>query len=279
MVMDPTTLVGAATRCDPERVSSALVAARLTATALPAFPGPQPQDLVEAYACQAAGVRHWPDIVAGWKVGWIPTADQARFGEERLIGPIFARHVQHVDIALAPVDVGVFAGGFGAIEAEYAFCLGADAPADKLAWTPAEAAAFVGSAHVAIEIASSPLATINQLGAYVIIADFGNNAGLLVGPALRDWSPATDASYTCQTEIEGQVVGRGGAGTLPGGPLAALAFALGRCARNGQPVRAGQFVTTGASTGIHDIRPGEHGRVTFDESGSISVRAVRRPPA
>ena len=277
--MDPTTLVGAATSMDPEQVSSALVAARLAATSLAEFPGRLPKGLAEAYACQAAGVRHWPDVVGGWKVGWIPTADQARFGEERLIGPIFAQHIQRVAIAQAPIDVGVFAGGFGAIEAEYAFCLGADAPADKLAWTPAEAAALVGSAHVAIEIASSPLATINQLGAYVIIADFGNNAGLLVGPTLREWSPASDASYTCRTEIEGKEVGRGGAGTLPGGPLAALAFALGRCARNGQPVRAGQFVTTGASTGIHDIRPGEHGRVTFDDTGSISVRAVRRPPA
>lgn len=279
MVMDPTTLVGAATPLDPEHVSSVLVAARLAATALPAFPGPQPRSLAEAYACQATGVRRWPDRVAGWKVGWIPTADQARFGEERLIGPIFAQHVQRVDVGQAPIDIGVFAGGFGAIEAEYAFCLGADAPAGKLAWTPAEAAAIVGSAHVAIEIASSPLAAINQLGAYVIIADFGNNAGLLVGPALHGWSPAIDASYTCQTEIEGVVVGRGGAGSLPGGPLAALAFALGRCARNGQPVRAGQFVTTGASTGIHDIRPGEHGRVTFDDTGSINVRAVRRQPA
>jgi 2-keto-4-pentenoate hydratase len=277
MVMDPTTPIAAAA-LDPEHVSSVLVAARLAASPLSSFPGPQPRDLAEAYACQSAGIRRWPDVVAGWKVGWIPTVDQARFGEERLVGPIFARHVQHVDVDQAPLDVGVFAGGFGAIEAEYAFCLGADAPDDKLAWTPAEAAAFVGSAHVAIEIASSPLATINRLGAFVIIADFGNNAGLLVGPALRDWSPATDASYTCRTEIEGTVVGRGGASSLPGGPLAALAFALGRCARNGQPGRAGQFVTTGAATGIHDIRPGETGRVTFDDSGSIGIRAVRRPP-
>jgi 2-keto-4-pentenoate hydratase len=248
--------------------------------ALPGFPGPVPADLHAAYACQAAGIQRWPDTVAGWKVGWIGTADQARVGEERLVGPVFSRALRVLNgQAGARHDVGVYVGGFGAVEAEIAFRIGRDAPPDKIEWTASEAATCVASAHAAVEIASSPLATINQLGPCVIVADFGNNAGLLIGPALADWSPARDRDYTCRTEIDGRTVGVGGAATLPGGPLAALAFALGRCARNGHPLRAGQYVTTGASTGIHDILPGETSRVLFDGVGALDLRAVERGPA
>lgn len=279
MANERTTLDGTPGSTDPERIADALVSARLGATPLAGFPGPVPCDLATAYACQGAGIARWPDRIAGWKVGWIALPDQARVGDERLVGPVFARHLQVLPDEAGVVDVAVFAGGFGAIEAEYAFRIGKDAPADKFEWTLHEAVAYVGSAHAAIEIASSPLATINQQGPCVIIADFGNNAGLLIGPALRDWSAANDRTYTCQTEIDGRLVGDGGAATLPGGPLAGLAFALGRCARNGQPLRAGQYVTTGAATGIHDIRPGEGGRVKFSGLATLNVRAVPRMPA
>ena len=126
------------------------------------FPGGVPSDLATAYACQAAGIAQWPDRIAGWKVGWIPPPDQARVGEERLVGPVFARHLHVLPDAPGVVDIAVFAGGFGAIEAEYAFRIGTDAPADKLAWTSAEAAELRGSAHAASKSRSSPLAMINQ---------------------------------------------------------------------------------------------------------------------
>jgi 2-keto-4-pentenoate hydratase len=280
MLTDPTIQLAATDAIDPGRIADALVRARREAVALPSFPGPLPADLHEAYACQDAGIHRWPDSVVGWKVGWIGAADQARVGEERLVGPVFARHLRMLDSQESAVhDVAVYVGGFGAVEAEIAFRIGHDAPPTQVHWTPAEAAKYVGAAYAAVELASSPLATINKLGPGVIIADFGNNAGLLIGPKLDDWSPERDLSYTARTEIDGRTVGVGGAATLPGGPLAALAFALGRCARNGRPLRAGQFVTTGASTGIHDILPGQTSRVLFDGVGALELRAVARGPA
>jgi 2-keto-4-pentenoate hydratase len=280
MLTDPTITFGATNAIDPGRIADALVRARLDAVPLPTFPGPLPANLREAYACQDAGIQRWPDSVVGWKVGWIGAADQARVGEERLVGPVFARHLRMLDSQEAAVhDIAVYVGGFGAVEAEVAFRIGHDTPATKFDWTPAEAAEYVGAAYAAVELASSPLATINKLGPCVIIADFGNNAGLLIGPKLVDWSPERDLGYSARTEINGHTVGIGGAATLPGGPLGALAFALGRCARNGRPLRAGQFVTTGASTGIHDILPGETSRVLFDGVGALDLRAVARGPA
>jgi 2-keto-4-pentenoate hydratase len=277
MATDLSTLVSEPEN-DTVRCAEALVHARRAAQPLREFPGSLPATLDAAYACQAAGIQRWPDTVAGWKVGWIAADEQTRVGEERLVGPVFLRHLRQVAVDAEPYTIAVYAGGFGAIEAEVAFRIARDAPTGQYDWTAEQAAAYVATAHAAVEVASSPLATINQLGPRAIVADFGNNAGLLVGPVLPGWTPARDRLLTCRTEIGGRTVGVGGAATLPGGPLAALAFALGRGARNGQPLRAGQYVTTGASTGIHEILPGESGRIVFDGVGTIELRAVARAP-
>ena len=62
--------------------------------------------------------------------------------------------------------------------------------------------------------------------------------------------------------------------SLPGGPFAALAFALSRCARRGLPMKSGYVVSTGATTGIHDIAIGQEARVVYDGVGELLCRAV-----
>jgi 2-keto-4-pentenoate hydratase len=211
--------------------------------------------------------------VAGWKVGRIEPSWLERVGEDRLVGPIFRRGIR-----LAPpeavIEFPVFKGGFAAIEAEFVFRLAADAEPDKTLWTPQEAAQLVSTVHVGIETAGSPLAAINELGPTVVVSDFGNNTGLLLGPAIADWRRRSLEALTCETYIESNLVGRGAAASLPGGPLAAVAFALGRCARRGLPMKSGYVIATGAVTGIHDIRIGQSARVRFDRIGEILCRAV-----
>src|SRR3954469_15046608 len=65
-----------------------LAQARLGAVVLAEYPGPLPRDLAQAYECQQAALAHWPGAVIGWKVARIAPEWQARFPEERLIGPI-----------------------------------------------------------------------------------------------------------------------------------------------------------------------------------------------
>ena len=79
------------------------------------------------------------------------------------------------------VERPVFDGGFAAVEAELVIRVGADAPADKTDWTIDEAHRFVGELCIGIEVASSPLATLNDLGPGAVISDFGNNWGIVVG--------------------------------------------------------------------------------------------------
>jgi 2-keto-4-pentenoate hydratase len=259
-------------------IAEKFVAARLAATRLDAFPGTIPPDLDAAYACQDAAIGLWPDLVGGWKVGWISPGWQRHVGEERLVGPIFRGNIVTAK-SNGVVDVPVIDGGFSAVEAEFVVRIGGDAPPGKIQWTADEAAALVGALHIGVESAGSPLATINELGPCVVVADFGNNAGLIVGPEIPEVLARDNRSLTCETLIDGVLVGSGGASSLHGGPLAALAFALGRCARRGRPLKAGDLVTTGAASGIHDIRAGQSAVVRFGAHGEIRCRAVRAMPA
>jgi 2-keto-4-pentenoate hydratase len=257
----------------PETIATAFVQARLAGRALPGFPGTPPPDLVTAYTCQDAAIARWPDTVAGWKVGYIAPERRDGSGDDRLVGPIFTRSVWPL-AAGGSVDVPVFVGGFAAVEAEYVFRLGADAPPGKTLWTAEEALGLVAALHVGIETAGSPLSTINVLGPTVVVSDFGNNAGLVLGPEIADWRRRDDAGLVCETFIDGFSVGRGGATSIPGGLGASIAFALGRCARRGLPLRAGMLVSTGAATGIHDILAGQSARIHFGVTGVLHCRAV-----
>lgn len=257
----------------PRAIAQRFVAARRSATPLAQYPGEVPADLDSAYRCQDDAIELWPDEVVGWKVGWIGENQQRIYGEERLVGPIFGRTLQYVRFD-EEVPVTVFAGGFAAVEAEYVYRIGVDSPPAKVTWSEDEAAAVVASMHVGVEPASSPLATINELGPAVVISDFGNNAGLLLGPEIDEWQRRVHDGMTCEVFIEGRSVGRGGTRHLPKGPLSALAFALGRCARRGRPLRTGQYVSTGAASGIHDILPGQSARLVFHGIGTLRCRAV-----
>lgn len=261
-------------------IARRLVRARLGAFALPEYPGALPPSLDAGYATQDAAIALWPSRIAGWKVGKIPDAWLARMGEERLVGPIFEDAVQSArpgeDATFAAID-----GGFAAVEAEYVFRIGADAPPGKCLWSDEEALALVDALLVGAELAGSPLPRINDLGPAVVVSDFGNNAGLILGPAVPEWRRmlgAREQDLHCETSIDEVVVGYGRASDIAGGLVAALRFALSRCARRGMPLRAGQFVSTGAATGIHDIRAGQRARVSFDGIAAIPVVAVPAMP-
>jgi 2-keto-4-pentenoate hydratase len=268
-----TTITGGKRFPEAQAIAESFVQARLAGRSLPEFPGPLPADLVAGYACQDAAIAHWPDRIAGWKVGYIAPERRDGSGDDRLVGPIF-RGAVWPELVGGTLAFPVFVGGFAAVEAEYIFRLGTNAPAGKIDWSPAEALALVAALHVGVETAGSPLATINELGPTVVVADFGNNAGLILGGEIPGWRHTPEADLVCETFIDGVSVGRGGAASVPGGLLAALAFALGRCARRGLALRTGALVTTGAATGIHDIRAGQAARVDFGQFGVIDCRAV-----
>ncbi|MBU1375137.1 MAG: 2-keto-4-pentenoate hydratase [Alphaproteobacteria bacterium] len=267
----------AATAFDPANVARQFVEARLAARALPDFPGPLPADMAAGYRVQEAAIGLWPEPVIGWKVGRIPLELQAELRAERVMGPVFAGHLWQGD-PREPTPLPVIAGGFAAVEAEYIYRIGRDTPADKLEWTPDEALDYVEDLLVGVEFAASPLATINVLGPRIVASDFGNNAGLILGRVVPDWRARPDLIPPCRTYVEGKLVGEGSPDSIPGRPPGSLAFLLAACAARGRPLKAGQLVTTGAASGIHDIEAGQTARITFGDLEEIRCVAVPALP-
>ncbi|WP_417450951.1 2-keto-4-pentenoate hydratase [Kordiimonas sp.] len=254
-------------------IARAFVSARAKGQAIADFPGAIPADLDEAYAIQDAAIDLWQDDIGGWKVGRIGEPLATEFGVDRLAGPIFKRHIWCA--GADTTDFPIFAGGFGAVEAEFILEVADDTPADKTVWTRDEAKAVISAVYTGVEIASSPLATINQHGPRVIVSDFGNNASLIVGPELDGWQTRPFDDWRVETFIEDDSIATGTAAGLPGGPFESVRFLLELSAKRGMPLRRGCLISSGAISGVHDILPGQRSRISFGKDGDIFCAAVK----
>ena len=167
--------------------------------------------------------------------------------------------------------MSVFGGGFGAIEAEFLFRLGT-VPHGCTDWSIPAALDCVTAIHIGFEIASSPFEGINRLGPTVTASDFGNNNGLLVGPAVANWQNGKIDEMVVTTRIDGEVVGTGVAASFPGGCGGSVAFLLANLTSRGIAIPPGTWASTGAVTGVHEIAPGSIATASFGEIDTIECR-------
>jgi len=256
------------------RIVETLVAARWDARAITEYPAALPADVESAYRCQEAALRKWPDRVAGWKVARIGENWRHRYRDERLIGPILSRNVKRA-VSQEAVECPVFTNGFAAVEAELIVRLSTNAPAGKLDWTVDDAIPLIGDICIGVEIASSPLPTLNALGPGAVISDFGNNWGVIVGQPIDNWRGTGQICVSSQ--IDGVEVGKANV-EIHRGALAAVAFALTRAAYRGRPLQSGALISTGMITGVHDIVQGQQSLHVFEGLGEVRCRAVPALP-
>lgn len=249
--------------------------ARRSATGFADYPGTVPATLDDAYAIQAVALSHMRDPIAGWKVGRILPPVSERFGADRLAGPIFASTVFPADDDSRGL---VFADGFGAVEAEFLFRIGTPPAPSQTHFTLEEAASYVDAVHIGIEIASSPFQGINQHGPAVTISDFGNNNGMLIGPAIHDWQSGAYADQRVVTRIDGEEVGVGTASAFANGAIGSVSFLLQNLIARGIAIEAGWWVSTGAVTGVHPCRPGQSVETDFGPYGTLHCTIEAQPP-
>ena len=201
----------------------------------------------------------------------IPADHRSRVGDERLAGPIFKSSIVGIEPG-ATRTMPIYAGGFAAVEAEFVLELGCAVHTEEREYSDSDLIGLVSSLFVGVEIASSPMAAINKLGPTCVISDFGNNAGLLLGPAVANWDSRNLDSMTATVMIDGALVGNAAASAIPGGPLAALRFLLGLAATRSIELPKGTLISTGAVTGIHEITVSSAARVDFGSCGWFDVK-------
>lgn len=246
-------------------IARSFVAARSSGTPLSDYPGERPQGLDDAYAVRDAAIVLTGRTISGWKVGRInPPVESA----DRLVGPIFAdqTHAAGRD----PIAMPVFGDGFAAAEAEFLLRVGAAPDPDKHRYTIAEAHALIDAVHVGIEIASSPFAGINDGGPAVTISDFGNNNGLVIGPAIDASEHADILTWPVMLAVNGAPVGAATASAMLDGPFGAARFLFELMAARGITITQGQWISTGAVTGVHRVAAGDRIEARFDDRLSVA---------
>lgn len=263
--------MGLETRRQALSIAQAFVGARREARGLPEFPGAIPATLADGYAVQDEAIGLHDTPIGGWKVGKIsPPLD----GVDRLAGPIFADTI--VTAGNPPPQLAIFADGFGAAEAEFVLRVGAEPPSGKTAFTREEAMALIDSVHVGIEVASSPFPGINAHGPVVTVSDFGNNNGLVVGEPIANWRDAGFESWPVELHINGELIGTGSGSEMLDGPLGAAAFLFGLLAQRGIGIAPGQWISSGAVTGVHPVCVGDRVEAIFDHRQRVActIRAA-----
>ncbi|KQU55571.1 2-keto-4-pentenoate hydratase [Sphingomonas sp. Leaf339] len=245
-----------------DRIAHAFVEARRGVYGVSEYPGTRPETLRDAYAIQDRAIAIDGRSVAGWKVGRIPAPLIGIIGTNRLAGPIFADQVYDAtETATLPVIVDGFAAG----EAEFCIRIGRAPPPGSTGLTLDEALELVDAVHIGVEIASSPYPHINRDGPLVTISDYGNNFGLLIGDAVPDWRSLGFLDWPVVSRIDGAVVGQATAREMLDGPIGAVAFLIDCLSARGLSLAPGQWVSSGAVTGVHQVRPGQRFEADFGE--------------
>jgi 2-keto-4-pentenoate hydratase len=225
--------------------------------------GAVPEELVPesreaAYAIQD-GIVALQGPVGGWKVA-------TGTGPEPFCSPLPA------SVYVAPGE-GFSIGKWLAIiiETEVAVGIGRDLPPRGTPYSRDEVKAAMASLHPAIEVIGSrfvPGITVPQL---LGIADLQNNAAVLIGPAVRDWSGLDLAHLGILLRTAGVEIG-----TSEGGPdIEAITDALTWLANHATArqggLRAGQFIITGSRIVRPIGKPGETVEADFGALGSLRI--------
>ena len=249
-------------------IAHAFVAARQSASVLADYPGIVPPDMAGAYAVQDAAITAFGHAVGGWKVGRINPPLDTHYGANRLAGPIFAHQI--VEAAGKVPDMPILPG-FAAAEAELMLCVAQTPPLDMVL---EQATDFVSEVRFGLEMASSPFVGINDGGPAVTASDFGNNHGLVLGPVITDWRERDLMNAPVRLTIDGMEQGVNSLSNMLDGPFGALVFINALLHQRGRPLQAGDWISSGAITGVHRIAAGQVAEATFDGGFTVAMRAV-----
>lgn len=257
------------------QLSKTLASARIEGKTLDKYPGSVPSTLEDGYAIQDLSLNASTEEIVGWKIGMVPPELRESMQEERLMGPVF-KSLSHI-VGKAhnegeKITIPVFDGGFTAIEAELILELAEDiAPGSVNTADGVEQ--YVKAAYAGIEIASSPVPDLNDYGPSAVASDFGNNHGMVVGASIADWQ-SNLADIETQVFINGKLINAAPANNVLNGQMAALAYIIDCATQRGITLKAGEFICSGAITGVHETVVGATSTVSFGEAGKLNVEFV-----
>ena len=189
----------------------------------------------EAYRVQdEVFAELWPGARAvAWKAGG--PSDQV----EPTAAPIPPEHLLHSPASVAGAKMQMIG-----VEAEVAFRLVKDLPPRTRPYSERSIAAAVGEVLVAIELCDTRLAGWKETSGLWKLADFQNNAGLVVGSGTKDWQKIDFLAQEVEFRIGARTVKAKGAHSF-GNPIRLLPWLAAHCGKRGLGLHAGDVTPSG----------------------------------
>jgi len=228
---------------------------RLSADAIPA-------DVTAALALQRRVAALIGDAIGGWKCA-LPA------GARTIAAPLFAKTI----VRTSPCAVRV-RGDHASIEAEIAFVLARDLPPRATPYGDDDVRAAIGATHLALELMDNRYDEPATATFPEMLADFANNQGLYVGPVVERASLQALERFPLTIRAGGRVLSQHDGAHPDGHPLRPLVWLANFLPTQGDHLRAGQIVTTGAFAGAHDVPLATKLAVVFGDLGTIDVELV-----
>jgi 2-keto-4-pentenoate hydratase len=249
-------------------------ARRRTALLSDLGPAHAPATIAEGYRIQDAFRSSWGDAVVGWKIGATAPAVQAKFGvAEPFAGPVFAR-----DTFTSPGRPASARFPHHCLESEFAFRFGARLAPRAARYSRTEITAAIDALVPAIEIVGPRFDSLLFGKAPTAIADSGVNAGFVLGTPVAEWRSHDLPGHAVSISVDGVVKGQGSGANVLGDPLIVLDWAVNHLSVRGIAIEAGQFISTGTTTGIAYVAPGATAVADFGTLGTVEVRFEGAPP-
>jgi 2-keto-4-pentenoate hydratase len=229
----------------------------------------RPQSLAEGYAAQSrlAALSGWRPV--GWKIAATSIAGQKHIGVD---GPLAGRlldgklHQDGAQLPAAHLHMAV-------VEAEFVFRLGADLPARGRDYSAEDVVDATAALHLGIEVPDSRFADFTIVGAPQLIADNACSEYFVLGPAAPEsWRDVDLAAHPASLVINGEVVAEGVGANVLGDPRRALAWLANDRIRHGEPLAAGEIITTGTCIVPAAIAPGDHVAADFGALGRVTLQ-------
>lgn len=251
------------------RAADELIAAAHAGKRLDALPeGCQPESLAEGYAVQAIVAQKSGRRVAGWKIAATSVAGQRHIGVD---GPIAARLLSE-HVVGSGLGYSMANNLMRCAEAEFAFRMARDLPPREEPYTVEEVMAAVSHLHPAVEIPDSRYADFARMGAAHLLADAACALWLATGPAAPEsWRQLDLVDHEVVAYRNGVEAGRGTGRNVLGDPRVALAWLANELHGQGEQLRAGDLVTTGACVAPMDVNSGDAMHVDFGVLGVVDT--------
>lgn len=231
-----------------------------------------PRNNAEAYATQEALRRmREPELgeTAGYKVALTSTVMQEMLQYfSPFAGPLHANTIYQSGATLDHSRYGRLC-----IECELAAVLGKTLLARHAPYSREQIADAVETIAPALELVDDRNADYSDISTLVLtlIADNAWNAGIVLGPALRDWQHLDLASLHGKVSINGQPAAEGYGRDVLGHPFEALRWLVNTVAGQGKDVHEGMIVMTGTMIATQFVKPGDQLSFTVDGLGTVGV--------